>query len=124
MSGPESSCPSCGAPVRFRWSGAVQTVCTYCSSVLVRHDLDLEAVGKKSSPPPTTSPVQLGTRGRFRDRPFTVVGRIAYEYERGGWSEWHLVFGDGSSGWLSDAQAEYAVSFLAADAGPLPPRAR
>jgi transcription initiation factor TFIIIB Brf1 subunit/transcription initiation factor TFIIB len=120
MSGPVANCPSCGGPVEFRWAGAVQTVCTYCQSVLVRHDVDLEAVGVKSLPPPVTSPVQLGTRGRYRDRPFEVTGRIAYEYERGGWSEWHLAFGDGSSGWLSDAQAEYAVSFLAPDPGPLP----
>ncbi|MET0399575.1 MAG: DUF4178 domain-containing protein [Longimicrobiaceae bacterium] len=121
MSGPVANCPSCGAPVEFRWAGAVQTVCTYCQSVLVRHDLDLEAVGRKSLPPPVTSPVQLGTRGRYRDRPFEVTGRIAYEYERGGWSEWHLAFGDGRTGWLSDAQAEYAVSFLDPEPGQLPP---
>ncbi|MEW5929421.1 MAG: DUF4178 domain-containing protein [Gemmatimonadota bacterium] len=120
MSGPVANCPSCGGPVEFHWAGAVQTVCTYCQSVLVRHDLDLEAVGRKSLPPPVTSPIQLGTRGRYRDRGFTVTGRIAYEYERGGWSEWHLAMSDGSSGWLSDAQAEYAVSFLAPDPGPLP----
>jgi hypothetical protein len=40
-----------------------------------------------------------------------VVGRIIYEYELGGWNEWHIVFNDGASGWLSDAQDEYAVSF-------------
>lgn len=120
MSGPASSCPGCGAPVRFRWAGAVQTVCEHCGSILVRHDLDLERVGRVSEPPPVTSRVQLGTRGRWRDRPFTVVGRIAYAWERGGWSEWHVVFGDGTSGWLSDAQAEYAVTFLARHPGPLP----
>ena len=34
-------CPSCGAPVKFRWSSAVQTVCPYCRSILVRHDVNL-----------------------------------------------------------------------------------
>ncbi len=86
----------------------------------MRHGTDLEKVGKVSEPPPTTSPVQLGTRGRYEGRGFTVVGRIVYGYERGGWSEWHLVFDDGRSGWLSDAMLEYSVSFLAEDAGPLP----
>ncbi|MDP9349040.1 MAG: DUF4178 domain-containing protein, partial [Gemmatimonadota bacterium] len=119
-----ASCPSCGAPVEFRWAGAVQTVCGYCSSILVRHDVELERVGKVSEPPPVTSRIQLGTRGRYRDRPFTVVGRIAYTWERGGWSEWHVVFGDDTSGWLSDALDEYAVSFLAAAHGPLPPADR
>ena len=36
-------------------------------------------------------------REMFPDRPFRVVGRIAYEYERGFWSEWHLVFADGGT---------------------------
>ncbi|NNF13273.1 MAG: DUF4178 domain-containing protein [Gemmatimonadetes bacterium] len=120
MSGPSAQCPSCGAEVGFRWAGAVQTTCDYCDSILVRHGTDLEKVGKVSEPPPTTSPIQLGTEGRYDGRPFTVVGRIVYGYERGGWSEWHLVFDDGSSGWLSDAMLEYSVSFLAEDAGPIP----
>jgi len=41
-----------------------------------------------------------------------VLGRIIYAWEGGGWNEWHIVFSDGSSGWLSDAQLQYAVSFL------------
>lgn len=112
VTGPTASCPSCGAPIDFRWAGAVQTTCEHCQSILVRHDLDLEKVGVVSHPPPATSPIQLGTAGRYEGRPFTVVGRIAYAWERGHWSEWHIVFGDGRSGWLSDALEEYAVTFL------------
>lgn len=119
MTAPVASCPGCGAEIRFQWAGAVQTVCTHCGSVLVRRGVDLEKVGRVSEPPPATSPVQMGTRGKYDGAPFTVVGRIAYEYERGFWSEWHLAFADGRSGWLSDAQEEYAVSFLAPPA-PLP----
>ena len=40
MSSPTANCPSCGAPVTFRWSSAVQTVCPFCHSILVRDDLD------------------------------------------------------------------------------------
>lgn len=123
MSGPVANCPSCGAEIRFRWAGAVQTVCTHCSSIVVRRDVDLEAVGRVSEPPPATSRVQIGTEGTYRGRPFTVVGRIAYAWESGAWSEWHLAFGDGRSGWLSDAQDEYAVTFAAETSHPLPPAA-
>ena len=45
MSARTATCPNCGAAARFRWSGAVQTVCDYCRSILVRRDLDLERVG-------------------------------------------------------------------------------
>jgi predicted RNA-binding Zn-ribbon protein involved in translation (DUF1610 family) len=116
MTAPVANCPSCGADVRFQWAGAVQTVCAHCGSVLVRRGVDLQNVGRVSEPPPATSRVQIGTRGVYDGSAFTVVGRIAYEYERGFWSEWHLGFADGRSGWLSDAQDEYAVTFLAESA--------
>lgn len=115
-----AECPSCGAPVQFAWSAAVQTACPYCRSILVRHDVDLEKVGIVADLPPDASPIQLYTEGVFDNRRFMVVGRIRYEWEQGGWNEWHIVFNDQASGWLSDAQAEYAVSFLATPAEPLP----
>lgn len=105
-------CPSCGAPVKFQWSSAVQTVCPYCKSILVRYDVNLEAVGKVADLPEDPSPIQIGTEGVYRNKPFVVIGRIVYEYEQGGWNEWHVIFSDSTSGWLSDASLEYAVSFL------------
>ncbi|HST62167.1 MAG TPA: DUF4178 domain-containing protein [Longimicrobium sp.] len=121
MSAPVANCPSCGAQIQFRWAGAIQTVCEHCSSILVRRDVDLAAVGRVSEPPPVTSRVRLGTHGTYQQRRFTVVGRIAYAWESGAWSEWHLAFSDGRSGWLSDAQDEYAVTFAVPDAPRLPP---
>jgi hypothetical protein len=122
MTGPQANCPSCGAPVEFRWAGAVQTTCTTCNSILLRHDLDLEKVGQVSQPPPKTSRIQLGTEGRYDGKSFMVVGRIAYSWERGGWSEWHLVYSDGSTAWLSDAQDEYAITQIGAAEREPPPQ--
>ena len=112
MSQPLANCPGCGAPVQFRWSSAVQTVCPFCHSILVRSDLDLKKVGTVADLPPDPSPIQLLTSGTYNNKKFDVIGRIIYEYEQGGWNEWHIVFSDGVSGWLSDAQLQYAVSFL------------
>ena len=122
MSQPSTTCPNCGAPVKFLWSSAVQTTCEFCKSILVRRDVDLEKVGVVADLPPDVSPIQILTEGIYRSRSFQVVGRILYEYELGGWNEWHCLFNDGSSGWLSDAQAEYAVSFLTPPPTPLPPQ--
>ncbi|MBI2687359.1 MAG: DUF4178 domain-containing protein [Acidobacteria bacterium] len=120
MSQPTAICPNCGAPIRFRWSSAVQTTCEYCKSILVRHDVNLEKVGQVADLPPDISPIQIGTEGVYRNSAFQVIGRIVYSYDLGSWNEWHLMFSNGSSGWLSDAQAEYAVSFLSAAEGFLP----
>lgn len=121
MSSPTVNCPSCGAPVTFRWSSAIQTVCPFCHSILVRTDVTIQNVGKVADLPPNPSPIQLLTSGTYNNKKFDVIGRIIYEYEQGGWNEWHIVFSDGTSGWLSDAQLQYAVSFQMQSATPLPP---
>src|SRR5262249_488995 len=121
MSAPQSNCPSCGAPVQFRWSSAVQTVCPFCRSILVRDDLKLENVGVVADLPPDPSPICLMTEGVYRGKSFQVIGRILYEWDDGAWNEWHIGFSDGTSGWLSDAQLQYAISFRADPRTPLPP---
>lgn len=120
MSRRASTCPNCSAPVEFAWASAVQTTCTHCRSVVVRHDVDLKAIGELSDIPENSSPIQIGVRGEVDGQAFQVVGRIAYEYDGGGWNEWHLVFADNTNGWLSDAQAEYAYSRLVVPTKPLP----
>ena len=56
MTRPVAACPNCSAPVEFRWSSAVQTVCGHCRSVVVRHDVDLKAVGVVADLPLSGSP--------------------------------------------------------------------
>jgi hypothetical protein len=106
--------------VQFRWSGAVQTVCPFCKSILVRTDIDIQKVGQVADLPPDPSPIQILTEGVYRGKGFQVIGRIIYEYEQGGWNEWHIVFSDGTSGWLSDAQLQYAISFRVTPPTALP----
>ena len=117
MTKPVGSCPNCGAKIVFQWSSSVQTVCEYCKSILVRTDVDLKKVGQIADLPPDISPIQISTAGQYGNRSFVVIGRIAYEYDQGGWNEWHLAMSDGTSGWLSDAQEEYAVTFRSAQVG-------
>jgi hypothetical protein len=114
MTTKSANCPNCGATIQFRWVGAVQTTCPYCHSILVRRDVDLEKVGTESGIPDSSSPIQLGTEGRYGKLAFTVIGRIVYEHDRGRWSEWYLRSVDGGSAWLSDAQGDYAVTTRAA----------
>jgi hypothetical protein len=113
MTQPAGTCPNCGAKIILQWSSSVQTTCEYCKSILVRTDVDLKKVGEVSDLPPDSSPIQIGTEGTYNHKSFVAIGRIIYEYEQGNWNEWHLMLNDGTSGWLSDAQDEYAVSFAA-----------
>ena len=113
MTQPTANCPNCGAQIRFRWSTSVQTVCEYCKSILVRTDVDLQKVGQVADLPPNSSPIQIGTEGVYGAHSFVAIGRIIYEYDQGSWNEWHLMMNNGTSGWLSDAQDQYAVTFAA-----------
>ncbi len=122
MSAPVANCPNCGAPVAFRWSSAVQTTCEFCHSILVRTDVDLKKVGEVADLPQDASPIQIGTEGVYQNKAFVVIGRIIYEYEQGGWNEWHLVYNDSSNGWLSDAQLEYDLSWAAKPTEAMPPQ--
>lgn len=114
------TCPSCGAPFRFRGASSVVGVCGYCKATLVRDGADLANIGVQAELLEDDTPIQLGTVGRHRNQQFSVVGRIQYKYGAGVWSEWHVLFGDGKSAWLSDASREFTISYLAPP-GNVPP---
>lgn len=114
------SCPSCGAPLRFRGATSVVAVCAYCKATLVRDGVNLENIGKQAELLEDDSPIQIGAEGRHRGVGFTVVGRIQYKYSSGVWSEWHVLFAGSKGAWLSDASREYTISYLVPPQ-PLPP---
>ncbi len=105
------SCPACGAEVLFKSRSSIFGVCSFCSSTLVRHDMNIESLGKMTEMPQDMSPLQIGTTGVFENSRFEVVGRQRIGWESGSWNEWYLHFDSGKDGWLADAQGFYMVSF-------------
>jgi len=114
------SCPACGAEVIFKSRSSVFGVCSFCSSTLVRHDLNIESLGKMSALPQDMSPLMLGTTGRFENSRFEIIGRQRISWEDGAWNEWYLHFDNGKDGWLADAQGFYLVSFQISDPPQFP----
>ena len=57
------------------------------------------------------SPLQLGAAGKTQGSAFTLVGRLQYRYKDGTWNEWHALFDTGRSGWLSEDNGRYVLSF-------------
>ena len=106
-----ASCPSCGAPVVFKSAASIFAVCEYCQSTLVRHDQALEDIGKMAALVEDRSPLQLGAEGKYKGVHFALIGRIQIKYSQGAWNEWHLLFDDMRTGWLSEAAGEYALTF-------------
>lgn len=106
-----ASCPSCGAPVVFQSASSILAVCEYCQSTLVRHDQALEDIGKMAALVEDRSPLQLGAEGSYKGVHFALIGRIQIKYGQGTWNEWHLLFDDMRTGWLSEAGGEYVLTF-------------
>lgn len=105
------NCPSCGAPNSFFSNVSVYAVCQYCNSMIVRHDVDVEAIGTMAALPEDMSPLQIGTSGFYENQKFTIIGRMKVGWEKGSWNEWFLLMDDGRQGWICEAQGTYAVSF-------------
>jgi len=105
-----ANCPSCGAPVSFRSAASVYAVCEFCKSTLLRDGEELKDLGRMADLMDDPSLIQIGSEGTFRGLHFGVIGRIQLKYESGLWNEWHILFDDGRSSWLSEAGGEYVVS--------------
>ena len=89
----KTDCPSCGASVEAYSATAVTLVCGHCRSMLVarsgkgRSGYFVSNAGRDSALLEDFSPLQIGTRGVFDDRKFTLIGRLQVHYDVGAWNE-------------------------------------
>jgi hypothetical protein len=108
-----AACPGCGAPVEFRSAQSAYAVCSFCRSTVVRDGDKLSRVGKMAELFEDHSPLQLMATGRWRDKAFTLVGRLQYRGEGGAWTEWNALFDDGTAGVLGEDNGSYVFSLPA-----------
>ena len=118
--GYRAACPNCGAPVDFRSPASAFAVCSFCKSTIVRDGDALRKIGQSAELFDDHSPLQLGAGGKYQGAGFTLVGRLQYRYADGTWNEWHALFDNGKSGWLSEDNGRYVIAFDAPLGGPAP----
>lgn len=122
-----AACPNCGASVEFASAASASAVCGYCRSTLVRDGDALRRIGRSAELFDDHSPLQLGASGRYSGAAFTVVGRQQLGDDDARWSEWHVLFDAGGdadaglrSGWLSEDNGRYVMSFDGPLTAPVP----
>lgn len=115
------TCPACGGEFQLKSKFSVFGICTYCKSTIVRHDVNLETMGKMADLPQDMSPLQIGTRGQIERATFEIVGRLKMAWEDGAWNEWYVLFDNGKDGWLAEAQGFYMISYALSTFDKLPP---
>ena len=116
-----AACPNCGATVEFRSAASALAVCGFCRSTLLREGEALRRIGQSAELFDDHSPLQLGASGRWQGAGFTLVGRLQWRYAGGSWNEWHALFEAGKSGWLSEDNGGYVISFDAPTPADVPP---
>lgn len=112
-------CPQCGAPVVFQSATGEAAVCAHCQSMVVRHDVSVEAIGKMAALPPDMSPLQIGSRGEIDGLAFTLLGRMRVRWEDGSWNEWFVEYADHTRGWVGESQGFFMVLRESALASPV-----
>ncbi|CAN5530481.1 hypothetical protein BH11PSE7_BH11PSE7_10920 [soil metagenome] len=116
-------CPGCGAPVEFRSAQSAFAVCPYCQSTVARQGETLSRIGKMAELFDDFSPLQLMAAGKFRDKAFTLVGRLQYRYGEGTWTEWQAMFDDGRIVTLAEDNGAFVFAEPASLQREAPPAA-
>jgi len=106
-----AACPGCGAPVDFASAASASAVCSFCRSTVVREGDALRRIGVSAELFDDHSPLQLGAGGTHQGVAFSLVGRLQYRAAEGTWNEWHALFENGKSGWLSEDNGAYVLAF-------------
>ena len=96
-----AACPNCGAPVEFLSSASASAVCGFCRSTLVRDGEALRKIGTSAEVFDDFTPLAIGASGTYQGTSFMLVGRLQFGTDDGPWNEWHALFDNGRSGWLS-----------------------
>lgn len=105
------NCPNCGASVKIKSIGASSVVCSHCDSLLTLSENELLDTGKKSTVLKDQSYIKVGTRSSFKNKDFTFIGRYQVGYELGFWNEWYILFDDGNTGWITETDNGWCITF-------------
>ena len=57
------------------------------------------------------TPLAIGASGSYQGTSFMLVGRLQFGTDEGPWNEWHALFDNGRSGWLSEDNGRYVFAF-------------
>ena len=103
------ACPSCGAGHDIYNPGVVTIVCGYCGTAVYWDEEKVKDAGKQAILPEGFSRLYRGATGKLFQKRFIVLGRVRYSFGKGFWDEWSLEFNDGTLGWLSEDNHEFAL---------------
>jgi hypothetical protein len=83
--------------------------CHYCGQTSFLNAGHWEAQGEKTVLADYGSLLAVGRRGKLKNKPFSVLGRLRVGYEGGFWDEWLLQLDNGTTGWLQEDEGDFVL---------------
>ncbi|MDJ1503959.1 DUF4178 domain-containing protein [Xanthocytophaga agilis] len=106
---PPLNCPSCGAMLELKYRHSKMVVCKYCGQTSYLNVDSLFTVGSPIVLVDYGSVLSVGKRGKIKNKPFEVVGRLRFDYEDGFWDEWLLIMDNEAEIWLQEDEGEFVL---------------
>lgn len=84
--------------------------CAYCGAISLWDEAGHRDSGKRSMLPEGFTRLYTAATGSVSGRPFQVLGRARYGFERGFWDEWYVRFLDeGDHAWITEDDHQLAL---------------
>jgi hypothetical protein len=103
---PPVTCPTCNTVYTPQLNGRSLLACARCATIL--QSRDMEATPPRPMPD-DWSFVQIGTTGVYKDKPFTIIGRIRLQLRNDYKNCWSAVYGNGQCLWIIESFASFSV---------------
>lgn len=104
---PPQACSDCGKMLPV--SRSLYRVCSSCQSVLENAGNRYNALMKSGIMPEDMTPLRVGTRGIWQEKPFEIKGRIRFDFMQGYCNQWYIVYNNNQWGWLQEMYGDYCV---------------
>lgn len=102
-------CPSCGAPIPEELRFETTYHCEFCgNTAYFEHETEQGKAPGSAALADFYTRFALGQTGSIRNNPFSITGRVQFEYEDGFWTEWLLVSGQDQV-WLHEDEGVYVL---------------
>lgn len=102
-------CPVCTKQIDYKTSVSSILICLGCVCSYQKLDGTAQFLQQEKAVLEDMSPLRLGTMGHFEGKPFEVIGRIQYSFEKFYRNLWAVLFTERAYGWLAEAYGDYMM---------------
>ncbi|MDJ1468783.1 DUF4178 domain-containing protein [Xanthocytophaga flava] len=106
---PSLNCPSCGSMLELKYRHSKMVVCKYCGQTSYLNVDSIFTVGSPILLVDYGSVLSVGKRGKIKNKPFEVIGRLRFDYEDGFWDEWLILMDNETELWLQEDEGEFVL---------------